>query len=61
MLNITITEDEGQYLVNAINTHLKTHGLAVATTAVIIVGKLQAANGAADDPEKPPLGDDTES
>ncbi len=43
MLNITITEDEGQYLLNAINTHVKTHGLVVATAGVVIVAKLQAA------------------
>ena len=59
MFTMTLTKDEAQYLLNSIDTHVKTHGLAVATAGVVILAKLQAAaNEAADEPEEPePSGD----
>lgn len=42
-VTVTMTEDEVQYLLNSMDTHVKTHGLGVATTGVIILSKLRAA------------------
>ena len=51
-ITFTLTADEIQYLVNSIDTHVKTHGLAVATRGVVILSKLQVeANRLADDNE----------
>lgn len=47
-ITVTMTRDEVQYLLNSMDTHLKTHGLSVATAGVVILAKLQAAaNGQA--------------
>ncbi len=43
-ITVGLTVDETQYLVNAIDTHIKTHGLGVAPIGVVIVSKLQAAS-----------------
>ena len=43
IITVTMTKDEAQYLVDAIDTHVKTHGLKVATGAVVLLAKLQAA------------------
>lgn len=42
-ITVTITKDEVQYLVDSIDTHIKTHGLKVAMGGVVILGKLQAS------------------
>lgn len=42
-ITITMTSDEAQYLLDAMDTHVKTHGLRVATAGVMILAKLQAA------------------
>lgn len=50
-ITITMTRDEIQYLLNCIDTHVKTHGLQVATMGVVIVSKMQAvANHPIDKP-----------
>lgn len=41
MFTITLTKDEIQYLLNALDTHVKAHGLAVAPASVVILTKLQ--------------------
>lgn len=41
-ITVTMTRDEIQYLLNCIDTHVKTHGLQVATMGVVIVSKMQA-------------------
>ena len=52
-ITVTMTSDEAQYLLNSIDTHVKTHGLAVATRGVMILAKLQAAgNGKVSELEK---------
>jgi len=53
MLNITLTEAKGQYLLDAINTHVKTHGLAVAGMGAVLAAELQAAAGE-DEPDESP-------
>ena len=52
-ITITITRDEIQYLINCIDTHVKTHGLGVATMGVVILSKLQAAVNRPADKSKP--------
>ncbi len=48
-ITITLTMDEAKYIAQAIDTHIKTHGLGVATAGVMIVSKLQtASNGIAE-------------
>lgn len=56
-ITITMTRDEIQYLLNCIDTHVKTHGLSVATMGVVIVSKMQAiANRPVDEPKSDPKG-----
>ena len=40
-ITVTLTQDEVQYLLNAMDTHVKTHGLRVATASVVILAKLR--------------------
>lgn len=40
---VTVTGEEAQYLLNAMDTHIKTHGLKVAPGGVTLLMKLQAA------------------
>lgn len=45
-IKITLPGDEAQYILDAIDTHVKTHGLKVATRGVVILQKLQGAAAA---------------
>lgn len=53
-ITITMTRDEVQYLLNSMDTHVKTHGLAVATAGVVILVKLQAAASDEDEQDESP-------
>lgn len=44
MFNIALTKDKGQYLLNAINTHVKAHGLVVAGMGAVLAVEIQAAS-----------------
>lgn len=43
-ITVTMTQDEVQFLLNSMDTHIKAQGLAAATAGAIILAKLQAAN-----------------
>ena len=44
-ITMTMTGEEAQYILDAINTHVKTHGLKVATMGVMLLAQFQTAAG----------------
>ncbi|KKK59135.1 hypothetical protein LCGC14_3037410 [marine sediment metagenome] len=44
-ITVTTTKEGAQYLLDAIDTHVKTHGLRVAPMGVMLLGQIQAAAG----------------
>jgi len=42
-ITVTMTQDEVQFLLNSMDTHIKAQGLAAATAGAIILAKLQTA------------------
>ena len=48
-ITVTLTQDEVQYLINAMDTHTKARGLSVAISGAVLLAKFQAAaNGPTD-------------
>lgn len=42
MIKVELTADEMQVLVQALDTHVRQHGLQVATNVAVVMQKLQA-------------------
>ena len=61
MITMTMTKDEAQYLLDAIDTHVKTHGLRVATGGVVLLAKLQGAFSAPEPEPEPMAGPEPDS
>ena len=49
-IKLELTPDEIQILAQALDTHVRQHGLQVATNAVVVCQKLQAASLAKPEP-----------
>lgn len=43
-ITITLTKDEVQFLLNSLDTHIKTNGLVVATAGAVMLAKFTAAS-----------------
>lgn len=42
-MKVEFTKEEAEFVLNAINTHLKEHGLGAAQQSIVVTSKLQYA------------------